>query len=96
MSGLALLILGIGIFAFLKRRRGLWKGEHAAPYVESQSTGVTAPALAGRHKTYRSLNTVMNQMQAPLPDQPVEAGLMSRSRYTSFPSDTSRRTLASS
>ena len=96
MAGVVLLSLTIALGYFLKRRR---MSKPVAPYPESTTLEGTALAVGNfaDHPKYRLFNPVVNQVQAPLPDHPVEAGLMSRSKpYASFPSDISRRTLASS
>ena len=74
VSGAILLVSGIALFFFLKRRRRAQLSETIAPYVESTSFGVTTLGLRnfiGRHKHYSS-NSITS-----VANQPVEAGLMS-------------------
>jgi len=97
VAGVALVVLGIVFFLFLRRRSCVRLSETVALY---QSVGVTTPEprnITGGPKghSFNTVNTVPNQVQAPLPDQPVEAGLMSSPMCSNFPSEgsRSRRTL---
>ena len=85
-------------FAMVVRAR---RSKTVVPYVESKPIGGTTPEprnFTGNPNNYslNTVHTVANQVQPPLPDRPVEAGLMSRARFPGFSSDGSRRTPASS
>jgi hypothetical protein len=95
-SGVILLVLGAVLFRFLKRRRDARLGEKLPPDLGSdyQETPAPAPRNFIGHPKYNILNPGANYGQTDFPDQPVEAGLMSRCRDSTFPSDVSRRTPA--
>ena len=81
VAGVVILVLtlALALYYFLRRRRSAARSETMAPY------DVTPRPFGGKGSTIRnssqgySLNTVVDRVQRPLSEQPVEAGLMSRS-----------------